>query len=338
MTADRRFSLQALDRARWTAAVAVVLVHCAAYPLQSTTEFGSTAWYWSNFYDAAARWCVPVFVMISGALLLEPGRVSGIAAFYQRRAARILPALVFWSLFYLCWSAFMHAWQQEPLTMDAWLGKLLKGAPYYHLWYLYMIVGLYLFAPFLQRMYQACSPHARLLALATILACAAADAAHHHLAADGRPGFFFNAFLPYIGYFLAGRLIYERTLSLPWPGGLFAASVAASTLGVALMSQPVSLDFYFYDAFNPAVILMSLAAFQWLLQARTVPRLGALAPLTFGVYLLHPVFLDLAKTLGLYAPGRHSAWQIPLATAGIFGLSMAAIWLLRRIPVARQVT
>lgn len=338
MTDTPRFSLQTLDRARWVAAIAVVLVHCAAYPLQATTDFGSVPWHWSNFYDAAARWCVPVFVMISGALLLDPDRVSGLASFYRRRAARILPALLFWSVFYLGWSAFMHAWQQEPLGLAAWLGKLLKGAPYYHLWYLYMIVGLYLFAPFLQRLYQACSDRARLAALGAMLLCAAADAAYRHLAADGRPGFFFNAFLPYTAYFLAGRLIYAQTLKVPRPGLLFGLSIGLSALGVAVMSQPAALDFYFYDAFNPVVILMSLAAFQWLLQTRALPRLSVLAPLTFGVYLLHPVFLDVAKTLQLYAPSQHAAWQIPLATAGIVALSLGATWLMRRIPLLRQIT
>lgn len=336
--AEARISpIQNLDRARWLAALAVVLVHCAALPLQSTTEFGSAAWQWANLYDAAARWCVPVFVMISGALLLDPHRADTVGDFYRKRAVRILPPLLFWSLFYLGWSAFMHAWQGVPLAVSDWLGKLLQGAPYYHLWYLYMIVGLYLFAPFIKVMYARTTPAARLAALAAILGCAVADAAYRHLSADAGRGFFFNGFLPYIGYFLAGRMIYERGLHLPRPGFLLAACILVSALGVSLMSEPDALDFYFYDAFNPVVIVMSLAAFQWLLQSQ-LPRLASLAPLTFGVYLVHPVFLDLAREFELYAPARHAAWQIPLGTAMIFLLSLALTWALRCVPAARNVT
>ena len=49
--------------------------------------------------DLMFVWAVPVFVMISGALVLDrSAHAAGPAAFYRRRFARILPPLIAWNL------------------------------------------------------------------------------------------------------------------------------------------------------------------------------------------------------------------------------------------------
>ena len=161
-----------LDAARWMAALAVVLLHCAALPLTQAADYGSTDWQWANVYDAASRWCVPVFVMISGALLLNPSKNEPFKDFYQKRALRIAPAIVFWSVFYLLWGALMYRLDGIPMNAAAWLRKATSGAPYYHLWYLYMLAGLYLFAPYLRALYQRCSPRQRRVAVLAIFVLA----------------------------------------------------------------------------------------------------------------------------------------------------------------------
>ena len=58
--------------------------------------------------------------------------------------------------------------------------------------------------------------------------------------------------------------------------------------------------------------------------------------MTFGVYLIHPVFLDLAQRAGLLRGGHGTAWTLPLLTAAVFALSAASSWLLRRHPATRR--
>src|SRR3546814_17201773 len=76
----------------------VVILHVAA------TRFGTfdDQWWASNFYDSLARSCVPLFLMITGVLLL--GKQESLPAFLSKRFARILPPLLFWSLFYMTWN------------------------------------------------------------------------------------------------------------------------------------------------------------------------------------------------------------------------------------------
>lgn len=330
-------SYEKLDAARWMAALAVVLLHCAAFPLTSVSDYGSSDWQWANLYDAASRWCVPVFVMISGALLLDPRKREPFISFYQRRALRIAPAIAFWSVFYLLWGALMYHLDGMPMDAAAWLRKAASGEPYYHLWYLYMLVGLYLFAPYLRALYRRCSRRQRMAAVVAIFVLAMLQTLHRELNAGGY-GFFLTWFLPYISYFLAGRMMFEGQLRLPMPALILGAAIVLTAAGASLLSSADALNVYFYDTFSLTVPLMSLAVFQLILNARSVPRMPAVAPLTFGVYLAHPIFLDLATRSGLYAPTSGIAWQTPLAAVLIFFLSLGLVLLVRRLPGGTRIT
>ncbi|MNL39757.1 Acyltransferase family protein [compost metagenome] len=168
-----------------------------------------------------------------------------------------------------------------------------------------------------------------------ILGVAILDALYRR--ALGAPhGFFLTWFLPYLGYFVAGRLIFDGDMRIPRPGLVLLASVAATALGVNLMSNGHNLDTYFYDYFSLTVPFMSLAAFQWIVDSPRLPRLAALAPLTFGIYLIHPVFLDVARRAGAISGGPRDAWAVPLLTLAVFVLSAASSWLLRRHPATRK--
>ncbi|WP_442951990.1 acyltransferase [Orrella sp. JC864] len=328
--------LARLDAARWIAALAVVLLHCAAVPVSGSEPYGSPGWVSANLYDSAVRWCVPVFVMISGALLLAPARREGLPRFYMRRTARILLPLAFWTLFYLGWSALLERLDGTPTDPWAWLTRLSEGRPYYHLWYLYMIVGLYLFAPFVRDMYGRLNERRRLACVLGTLGIAVMDALYRHWAGTGY-GFFLAWFVPYLGYFIAGRMVFEGSLRLPRPGLVLALSVAATAAGVYALSNAQAMNFYFYDYFSVTVPFMSLAAFQLILSQSRLPRLTLLAPLTFGVYLIHPVFIDLAQRSDLYEGPMPPAWSLPLVAVAIFVMSAACIWVFQRLPVLRRV-
>ena len=324
-----------LDAARWLAAAAVVLLHSAALIVSEPSAYGNGAWLAANLYDSAARWCVPVFVMVSGALLLDPSKPQDAKRFYTRRMTRICAPLVFWTLFYLVWRTGLDWWDDGRVDFSFWPRKVAQGEPYYHLWYLYMIVGLYLFAPLVRVLYARSTPRSRTLWVVGILGLAILDALYRR-ALGAQPGFFLTWFLPYLGYFVAGRQIFDGELRVPRPALVLGISVVATALGVHIMSSNRTLDTYFYDYFSLTVPFMSLAAFQWIVSSPRLPRLAALAPLTFGVYLIHPVFLDLAHRAGAFSGGRRDAWLVPLLTLAVFALSAASSWLLRRHPATRK--
>lgn len=323
-----------LDTARWLAAMAVVLLHCAAQGLADDGAHGSTAWLVANAYDAAMRWCVPVFVMISGALLLEPRSLRPLRTFYGRRMARIVLPLVAWTLFYVVWRAASARVDGDPVPWGTWLAAVVAGKPYYHLWYLYMLVGLYLVTPIVHHVYWSVSGRARIGGVAAILGLAMLRAAWQEGAEH--TGLFLVWFAPFLAYFVLGRLVFDGAVPLPHAFVLLVASVLATTLGTYTMSSPAGLDTYFYGNFSITVPVMAVAVFHLVLHGPRLPRLPALVPLTFGVYLVHPAVIDAAMRLGWYAPGWHDAWTIPVFALVVFALSAGIVLILRRYPLTAR--
>ncbi|MBR1755056.1 MAG: acyltransferase [Bacteroidaceae bacterium] len=94
---------------------------------------------WVSFFDSLVRACVPLFVITSSYLLFP--LTSSTGAFFRRRASRLLVPFVIWSL------AYALAWG-EPVEN---LRSLLLNFNYVagHLWFVYMLVGLYLLMPLL---------------------------------------------------------------------------------------------------------------------------------------------------------------------------------------------
>ena len=121
--------------------------------------------------------------MISGALLLDPERPQD--ARHSRRVARICAPLLFWTLFYLLWRTALDWIDDGRLDLSFWPRKLAHGEPYYHLWYLYMIVGLYLFAPLVRALAAQFAPGPRPVVVG-ILGLAILDALYRR-ALDARP-------------------------------------------------------------------------------------------------------------------------------------------------------
>jgi surface polysaccharide O-acyltransferase-like enzyme len=90
-----------LDLLRVLAAFAVVWLHVSAGVVATKPDVYSEIWWIGNFADSFSRWSVPIFVMVSGALLLSKSSELAPLDFYQKRASRLLAPITFWTLFYV---------------------------------------------------------------------------------------------------------------------------------------------------------------------------------------------------------------------------------------------
>jgi len=134
------------DVLRVSACLAVILLHLSATIVLDPEFIWSAGWYVSVMVDAATRWCVVGFIMLSGALILNPEKHVRPNEFWTKRAHRLLPALIVWPAIYLAWR---YLFWKEPLTPALIVYDLLAGRPYIHLYFLFLIAGLYLVTPLL---------------------------------------------------------------------------------------------------------------------------------------------------------------------------------------------
>lgn len=126
------------DYLRVFATFAVVIIHVAAQNWY-TTDVNGFDWKVFNFYNSIARWAVPVFVMISGALFLP--RKIDLKTMLTKYAFRLATAFIAWSIIY----AIFSRWE-----MESRLGIIVYG--YYHMWFVLMMIGIYICMPFIKQL------------------------------------------------------------------------------------------------------------------------------------------------------------------------------------------
>lgn len=140
MTNEKNGRQLFLDFLRVISVFAVVFLH-ASVKQYSASDITTNGFMVANLYDSLVRWAVPVFVMISGDLFLDPQKEITIKTIFSKYIKRIMITFVIWSLLYVL------VYNKE-FNLDAAL-NFVKG--HYHLWYLYLIVGLYLCVPILRQ-------------------------------------------------------------------------------------------------------------------------------------------------------------------------------------------
>lgn len=137
-----------LDVLRIIAILAVVSIHVFGLILGKEDLRGTRTWHFGVILNVGMKWCVPVFVMVSGALLLRPRmHAAGPGQFLRKRAVRLVPAIIVWHLVYLLLvRRWMFGDQSEPAAI---LVQFFDGRIYTALYFLWLILGLYFVAPVL---------------------------------------------------------------------------------------------------------------------------------------------------------------------------------------------
>lgn len=288
------------DAIRLFATVAIVLLHTAANGVNRLVP-GSPDWWLANLIDSACRAGVPLFLMLSGALLLNRTHQSA-TQFYHNRLQKLALPVLLWSLFYLLWSALKAQIKQQPYSFETAADQLLAGAPYFHLWFIYMLAGVYLLLPPLRQFWQQLtSSQQTLFCWLALLLQQSLHGLYFLLALPDPPWPLWA--LGYLPYLLLGAWLtrpqQEKPATPLLSGAALLVLISASALLYhwqrdAGLSEPF---YYSYHRMSLPVLLSALLLWQ-LLQPLPPVRsslLQAIRRHSLGIYCAHPLFLDLTE-------------------------------------------
>ena len=140
------------DVIRITALFMIVMVHVSAYMVIFYPDTSDLAFKVGNVLNGLSRAGTPLYLMLSGALLLNENHSFQASKFYKKSLLRICLLLLFWLLFYASWRAFiLPSLAGKPVDFRLFVSYLLKLEGLYpHLWYLFMLIGAYLAIPVLR--------------------------------------------------------------------------------------------------------------------------------------------------------------------------------------------
>ena len=332
-----------LDNSRILAMFAVVFLH-AAGPIVVEGDIGTEYWWVGNLYDSLMRWCVPVFIMISGALLLDTSKKEDLNTFYSKRISKIFAPIIFWTAFYLAWVSLKGVIKGNPLSVSDLATSMLSGTPHYHMWFLYMIAILYIFVPFLRKVV-ASSTRKELIVLSGISLILSAINDIADIFWPKKVTLFVTLFLSYIPYFFIGHLIRtaDKNYSKITLWAIFSISFIFTAASFYIASKEIGIGagMYFYSFLSVTVIPMSISA-MLILRSCSRPLITSnitkkISALTLGVYLIHPVFLETISRSGYGASDFHPAISIPLIACIVFCLSLISAWAISRTPLLSKV-
>lgn len=343
-----------LDVLRVAAVLGVVAIHVFGGIVVNSEIHGSADWWGGVIVDIGSVWVVPGFIMVSGALLLTPrAQDAGPGAFYRRRLLRLGPAFLFWQIFYI---VVARIWiTGQDLSLGGALALVADGNTYTHLYFLWLIVGLYAVAPVIYPFIAAGGRRrAIILAAVLLLLVIAAYTVAAVLTRFGAPRSIsltaFTQWLPYVGFFVAGVALNGIRLSRSravWAAVAGVAALVATLLEYGL-TGPRSIVRAFlplgYPTLLTAVLVIAIfltvqqALGGWRPSARVDRALRTASDAAFGVFLVHFVVMLLLRLVfpEVIEPQRTSFLAALGVWAAVVVLSFGIATICRRVPVLRR--
>lgn len=288
-----------------------------------------------------ASWHVPVFFMLTGALLLDPAREITPGKCVKRYAFRMALALAVFGVPFALAKRVYGAGALTPDMLWAAVTDVLTGNAWDHLWYLYTLIGVYLLLPLFRPFVRTASRREMGYVLAVLLAFDFFTAPLERLT-----GWRIAVAVPVtypVFYCLLGRYLAEglpRPLGSRPACGVILLLTAAATVLTAVLA-PAYLRLLTGNA-SPVNALAAAAAFSLCrgiaVPARWEDRLWRWDRLCFGVYLIHPVFIHFFYRILRLTPLSFGAYAVaePCFFLAFAALSFLASWVMSRIPPLKK--
>ncbi|TQV87784.1 acyltransferase [Aliikangiella coralliicola] len=342
--------------------ICVVLLHSAAQVLQLDVTYGSTDWWIANVIDSATRMCVPLLFMLTGFLLLNKSET--ITLFFRKRLIKVVVPLVAWTGIYASWLVLVERHNPSPISplsieisenlltnFPVSLFRFLFGPAYYHLWFLYTLIGLYFCIPLLRVLVQNAE---RQLLWYFIIAWGVASVIFPVVVqAKVLLSIELGMVTGNIGYLLLGYLLGTITITKKlffWMLPLYVVSVIITAVGTWWLSTTDVLSFFFYTA-GPAIPTMAVSSYlilRYLIECQSGSQLSwfkratiQLSHCTFGIYLVHALFLY-AFHKGMFgftldAVQGSAILYIPLTAVAVYLSSYLVVVLFRQVPLIKVI-
>lgn len=328
------------DLLRIIAICAVVLIHTSARFLSDYNEDPSY-FYIGNFYDSISRWCVPVFIMVSGALLLRGRKEEPLWDFFRKRTNKVIVPFIAWSMIYVI---FRHYHDNHVFTYEGVIKDFLDDNIYFHLWFLYMIIGLYLITPIF-RTYVNNARRGNIFYFIVLWFISSFIPIFNNVL-DLNIHYIFQTVSGYIGFFILGYYLYNFDIKRNKRILIYLLSLISllvTYFGTAYLSITDNGDYNgtLYNYIRPNIILIASAIFLFFKEIKfnekKVKRnkiIFLLSNVSFGVYLVHVMIRDLL--VGYIDMSANPIVDIPLVTVGTLIISFIIAIILSKIPIVRR--
>ena len=335
-----------LDLLKIFACFAVVVIHVSA---NKWYDVDCTSFDWKVFtvYNCFSRWAVPVFVMISGSLFLKADYT--VVRLYKKYILRIATAFLAWTCVYTAVNYIRYRNVPDAVKM------FFSGD--YHMWYLYMIAGLYMITPLLKKLVEDEKLTRYFLLLAFVFAFLIPEIISFvsmfskyaaSIMQDVISKIHLDFVLGYTFYYILGYYLTNLTLSKKQ---IRTAACLGIVGFIATLGMTVGFTYYkgglvklFYDYLTVNILLAAVPVFllynkfnknNFSDKARHIITL--LSKYSFGVYLVHVLLIYfLGYFLHLDTLSFNPILSVPVISIIVFTGSYIISAVLNNIPILKK--
>jgi surface polysaccharide O-acyltransferase-like enzyme len=338
-----------ISNLRVFATLVVILLHTAGNAITPFGKIPLDYWWVCQTITTFGRFAVPVFVILSGYLLLD--RYDNLEDFLKKRLVRIFIPFLVWLFIYMIHGTFWGIKSERVVWLSSdWLVRILtnNASGSGHLWFVYMLLGLYLFTPIISRWFkEATKMEVKFFLGMWLLANVGFLLLEKFY--NLKPFFDFRYFTGFIGYFVWGAYFKKYPILI-----LTKNKIIAPLLFILGWIATISVSGYLtihtgkYDDFlgynSPFVVMMSVGIvifFQQMLNKPFAEKIiTEIDGSSYGIFLMHWLVMKiLSRQFHInYALYKNPIYGILLHFVLIVLISIAVIGLVRRLPKGQYIT
>ncbi len=333
------------DLIRIIAIFMVVAIHSHVAPLAA--NHGSVEWFVVLFMQTLCLISVPLFFMVSGALLLSDEKEISVSELYKSRLPKQAVPFIVWSIIYVVARIVMG---KIPLSLFAFTSLLYEPA-YYQFWFMYTLLAIYLLLPIIQTLVKHCDKKKieYVLVLWAVF-CIAVPIISRYV-----PSFKISEHVGlvlcegYIGYFLLGHYLKKykseikpKTGAILWLVGAIGTFTFAAVEFITTKKVGITYTGFVYQAYlTPFVVLSSCGAFvalsnrRYELKEKAQGVVVTISSLSIGVYYIHMLVLTVLEKIGV--TGADNIFILAVKIIATYVISLIGAFVISKIPVVRKI-
>lgn len=354
-----------LDIVKFIAIFMMIAVHCTD---NVSPAERSQPWYnlWGSFYGSFMRPAIPLFVMVTGALLL-PVKQS-LSDFYAKRLSRLVVPFLVWSVLYnlFPWITGLlgfspsvisdfFVWAVPDQSFTSALHNILM-IPFnfsmyaVQMWYVYLLIGLYLYMPVFSAWIRQASVNEQRFFIVIWFISLFVPYLREFLTKDlwgtcswNEFGLFYY-FSGFNGYLLLGYYIIHNRITVSWKKlfwigvPLFVVGYCITFFGfksmTAVPGQSVELVELFFTYCTPNVLMMTLPIFMLFQKIRVNSDIVKhfvviVSKCTLGIWMSHYLFLGPCYMF-IESLSVHTMVKLVICTVLLLSITCTFVYIVRR--------
>ncbi len=343
--------IQYLDMLRSIAMLGVIVNHVTSPVMKMMYGRNMEYWWIGNAIQSIFRFDIAIFLMLSGATML--GREYNLGEFYKKRFIRVFIPFLFWLVAYWVYRWLILSPKVQPHGFEPifnWAVELFrKEGVSKHFWYMYMIMVLYFFVPFIGKMIRKLK-HSQLPYVILIWLVLTVLFSTKTIKIDNWPYLLQKAkdYLLYTGFMVLGYFLVNwnfpakkyRLLS----AGVYLFTIVFTAIAVFVASKNAhKLDLRFFGSFSLNTITQAVAFVLLLKDSKISNRIliwlsETIGNYSFGIYLVHVMVISIFFNHGIFWTMAYPLISLPIVIILTLITSFTIIFVMRKIPGGKYIS